>query len=190
MVAVGRWKLPSVVAILRAVSWPPAGAQGVEPSESPTCGLPAVPLDGSGFDQNELRETDPEDCNTMKKVITPSMIDHTCLIVTALDKTQQHYQGVFDFAFQPRDGDPNTWVVESSQARFFFTQVPDAPLAFLRMQHISFRVQRLEEVIERLRCVGVDHFETGVVDFFAHNNYRWCEWRDPDGIRVECVETV
>ena len=124
------------------------------------------------------------------KLITTSAIDHTCLIVTSLEKTQQHYEGLFDFSFHPRAGDPNTLVVETANVHFFITQVPNAPSAFLRLQHISFRVQSLKDVMEQLYSAGIDHFETGVVNFFAHNNYRWCEWRDPDGIRVECVEVI
>ena len=66
----------------------------------------------------------------------------------------------------------------------------DVPETFLRLQHISFRVQSLDEVIERLQSTGINDFATGVVDFFAYQNYRWCEWRGPDGIRVECVESI
>ena len=123
-------------------------------------------------------------------MITPLMIDHTCLIVTALKKTQQYYEKLFDFSFQSRKGDPNTLVVESPQVHFFITQIFDVPPAFLRLQHISFRVQSLDSVIEKLHRAGIDNFETGTVDFFTYNNYRWCEWRDPDGIRVECIELI
>jgi len=27
-------------------------------------------------------------------------------------------------------------------------------------------------------------------EIFKFNNYRWCEWEDPDGIKIECVETL
>jgi len=123
------------------------------------------------------------------KLISPSAIDHTCLIVTSLEKARQHYESLFDFSFQPREGDPSTLAVESSNVHFFITQVPNAPPAFLQLQHISFRVEDLEGVIKRLRAKGVDSFKSGEVNFFTHNNYRWCEWRDSDGIRVECVES-
>ncbi|VAW30792.1 hypothetical protein MNBD_CHLOROFLEXI01-3164 [hydrothermal vent metagenome] len=123
-------------------------------------------------------------------MISPSAIDHTCLIVTSLTKTRQHFEMLFNFSFQPRQGDPNTWVVESTDVHFFISQVTDAPADFLRLQHISFRVATLEAVIAKLHSAGIGDYATGHVDFFAHNNYRWCEWRDPDGIRVECVELI
>lgn len=84
-------------------------------------------------------------------MISPTAIDHTCLIVRSLAQTRQHWEELFGF---------------------------------------SFRVKNLNEVIERLGSAGIDDYATGAVDFFAHNNYRWCEWRDPDGIRVECVEII
>ena len=123
-------------------------------------------------------------------MIAPIAIDHTCLIVRSLAQTRRHWELLFDFSFRPRQGDLHTLVVESPHVHFFITQVPEAPVNFLQLQHISFRVQNLNEVIERLESAGIDDYATGAVDFFAHNNYRWCEWRDPDGIRVECVEII
>jgi catechol 2,3-dioxygenase-like lactoylglutathione lyase family enzyme len=105
-----------------------------------------------------------------------------------LEKTREYYQALFDFTFLPREGDPNTLAVESPNVHFFLTQVPDALLNFLRLQHLSFRVESLDAVTARLTAAGIHDFTTGRVDFFQYNNYRWCEWRDPDGIRLECVE--
>ncbi len=123
-------------------------------------------------------------------MIHPEAIDHTCLVVTSLDAAHRQFADWFDFTFTLRAGDPQTLVVESENVHFFLMQIEDAPETFLRLQHISFRVSNLDEVIERLRLTGIDDFTTGMVDFFAHQNYRWCEWRGPDGIRVECVELI
>ena len=123
-------------------------------------------------------------------MISPSAIDHTCLIVTSLEKTQQYFAKLFDFSFQPRQNDPKTLVVESTNVHFFISQAAHAPADFLRLQHISFRVASLEAVIAKLDAAGITGYTTGAVDFFTHNNYRWCEWRDPDGIRIECVELI
>lgn len=123
-------------------------------------------------------------------MIAPIAIDHICLVVRSLDRARDYYGGLFDFSFAPREGDPDTLAVESPQVHFFLTQVPDAPPDFLRRQHISFRVEDLDEAIARLAAAGVTDRSTGRVDFFRRNNYRWCEWRDPDGIRVECVQTL
>lgn len=121
-------------------------------------------------------------------MIAPSAIDHICLIVTSLETTQAYFAKLFDFSFQPRQGDPKTLVVESENVHFFISQSANAPADFLHLQHISFRVANLEAVIARLDAAGITGYTTGAVDFFVHNNYRWCEWRDPNGIRIECVE--
>ena len=123
-------------------------------------------------------------------MISPSAIDHLCLVVTSLSRAREYYRRLFEFRFTPRDGDPNTLVAESAQVHFFITEVPDAPPDFVRLQHISFRVGDLEAVKSRLTAAGITDFRTGQVDFFTRNNYRWCEWRDPDGIRLECVQAI
>jgi len=123
-------------------------------------------------------------------MIAPTAIDHTCLIVTSLAASRDYYRRLFDFTFAPREGDPDTWAVESGAVHFFLTQVPDTPPEFLRRQHLSFRVENLDDAIARLAAAGVADRTTGRVDFFRQNNYRWCEWRDPDGIRLECVQPL
>jgi catechol 2,3-dioxygenase-like lactoylglutathione lyase family enzyme len=123
-------------------------------------------------------------------MISPTAIDHTCLVVTSLRRAKAYYETLFDFDIRPRDGDPITLVVESPAVHFFLTESPDAPAEFLRKQHISFRVADLDAVIAQLRALGIAGATNGRVTFFAHGNYRWCEWRDPDGIRLECVEPL
>jgi catechol 2,3-dioxygenase-like lactoylglutathione lyase family enzyme len=122
-------------------------------------------------------------------MIAPIAIDHTCLVVRSLPRSQAFYEALFDFTFAPREGDPRTLAVESVLVHFFMTQVPDAPAEFLRCQHLSFRVKDLEPVMARLEAAGHE-FTFGEVTFFKQNNYRWCEWRDPDGIRLECVSPL
>ncbi|VAW74569.1 hypothetical protein MNBD_GAMMA15-2023 [hydrothermal vent metagenome] len=61
---------------------------------------------------------------------------------------------------------------------------------FLSKQHLSFEVDSLDEVIETLNEAGISEYSLGEVRFFAHRNYTWCEWRDPNGIRLECVEII
>jgi catechol 2,3-dioxygenase-like lactoylglutathione lyase family enzyme len=122
-------------------------------------------------------------------MIVPIAIDHSCLVVRSLAKSRVFYETLFDFTFAPREGDPNTLAVESAQVHFFMTQAPDAPAEFLRYQHLSFRVNDLDAVMARLKTAGRE-FTFGEVTFFKQNNYRWCEWRDPDGIRLECVSPL
>ncbi|MDY6931825.1 MAG: hypothetical protein SVJ22_07950 [Halobacteriota archaeon] len=48
----------------------------------------------------------------------------------------------------------------------------------------------MSDIISTLEALDIAEYETGVVDFFERENYRWCEWKDPDGIRLECVELL
>ena len=123
-------------------------------------------------------------------MISPTAIDHTCLVVTSLRRAKAYYEKLFDFAMRPREGDPDALVVESPAVHFFLTEAPDAPAEFLRRQHLSFRVADLDAAVAQLRALGIADATVGRVTFFAHANYRWCEWRDPDGIRLECVEPL
>ena len=123
-------------------------------------------------------------------MISPTAIDHTCLVVTSLCRAKAYYERLFDFNLRPREGDPNTLVVESPSIHFFLIESSEAPAEFLRKQHISFRVDDLDAVVGRLRALGIVDSTVGRVSFFTHDNYRWCEWRDPDGIRLECVELI
>lgn len=63
-------------------------------------------------------------------------------------------------------------------------------MTFVAKQHISFEVESLARVIENLNALGITDYEVGEVGFFVHKNYKWCEWRDPSGIRLECVELI
>jgi len=61
---------------------------------------------------------------------------------------------------------------------------------FVDMQHISFNVNSLDEVVATFLSHGVTDYELGITDCFSDENYKWCEWRDPNGIRFECVELI
>ena len=122
-------------------------------------------------------------------MIDATAIDHVCLSVSSLARAQQYYERVFGAYCKLRDGDPRTLVVEAAHVHFFLSESHASP-EFLSSQHLSLRVKSLDDVISVLNALGITEYETGVVDFFKHNNYRWCEWRDPDGIRLECVEIL
>ncbi len=78
--------------------------------------------------------------------------------------------------------------VESPHVHLFLQQARGAA-EFLRQQHLSFEVADLECVIESLQLRG-ETYEVGLFDAFEHRNYRWCEWRGPDEIRLECVQVL
>ena len=122
-------------------------------------------------------------------MIHPKAIDHVCLWVTSLSEAKSYYENVFGFVCKAREGDANTLVVESENVHFFISESNNAG-RFLSNQHLSFEVDSLEEVIDSLNKMGISDYDQGEVTFFTHKNYKWCEWRDPNGIRLECVEIV
>lgn len=120
-------------------------------------------------------------------MITPKAIDHVCLWVRSLAEAKNYYEKLFGVTCLPRDGDATTLVVESEHIHFFMSEAnTDSP--FLSRQHISFEVDSLMHVIATLKQLGIHDYNTGEVIFFRYRNYKWCEWRDPSGIRIECIE--
>jgi len=122
-------------------------------------------------------------------MIKTNAIDHVCVWVRSLPEAKDYYETLFGFTCTPRAGESQTLVVESEQLHFFISETKAAN-DFLAKQHLSFEVPALEEVIENLQALGITEYQLGQVDFLAHRNYKWCEWRDPSGIRLECVELL
>lgn len=122
-------------------------------------------------------------------MIRTKAIDHVCLWVRSLSEAKDYYEKVFGFVCTPREGDDTTLVVESENIHFFLSENGNAS-EFLSKQHISFEVDSLNQIIESLEALGISEYDVGEVSFFVHKNYKWCEWRDPSGIRLECVEMV
>jgi catechol 2,3-dioxygenase-like lactoylglutathione lyase family enzyme len=122
-------------------------------------------------------------------MIRPKTIDHVCLWVKSLTEAKSYYENVFGFICKPRPGDDTTLVVESENIHFFISECKPGD-SFLSKQHLSFEVDSLDEVIKTLNKIGISDFKQGEVTFFEHRNYKWCEWKDPSGIRLECVEII
>jgi catechol 2,3-dioxygenase-like lactoylglutathione lyase family enzyme len=122
-------------------------------------------------------------------MISPIQIDHICLLVKSIERSQKYYEKLFDFSCRRRPEDPKTLIVESENVHFFITELENIPEEMITQQHISFEVDHLNEIVNLLKSESIE-FKTGEVNIFKHKNYKWCEWRDPDGIRVECVEIV
>lgn len=121
-------------------------------------------------------------------MIQPTGIDHVVLFVSSLQQSRDYYERVFNFTCAPREGAPDTLAVENKDVHFFLTRDPDMPEALRKRQHISFTVDNLALALQALENMGEQGVATGEVSFFTYNNYAWAEWRDPDGIRVECVQ--
>ena len=122
-------------------------------------------------------------------MIEPTGIDHICLSVTDLNRAKIYYERVFGAKCRLRKNDPKTIIVEAKNVHFFLSQTIGNS-DFISGQHLSFRVTNLSCIIDELKALEITEYKTGTVEFFERNNYRWCEWRDPDGIRLECVELL
>lgn len=122
-------------------------------------------------------------------MIKTKAIDHVCLWVRSVAEAKEYYEKVFGFVCVPRDADNTTLVVESENVHFFLSE-SENDNDFLSKQHISFEVESLHSVVDNLNALGISQYQLGEVSLFKHKNYKWCEWRDPSGIRLECVEPV
>ena len=122
-------------------------------------------------------------------MIQASAIDHICVRVRSLPQSQEYCERVFGVTCRPRDGDPRRLIVESENAHFLLSENAGDG-TFIATQHLSLQVESLAEVTAHLRNLGITDDTLGEVCFFARRNYAGCEWRDPDGIRLECVEVT
>ena len=122
-------------------------------------------------------------------MIKTKAIDHVCLWVTSRNEAKAYYEDVFGFKCVARKGDNKTLVVESEHVHFFICESSDMS-QFVNKQHISFNVNSLDDVVAVLLSKGITDYQLGETDCFSDKNYKWCEWRDPCGIRLECVELI
>ena len=121
-------------------------------------------------------------------MINIKSIDHICLWVSSLTTSKEYYEKLFNIKCATRQGDAKTLVVESDFIHFFISEHEEkSGSAFLKKQHLSFSVEQLDDVVRYLEELNIEYV-LGDVDFFKNRNYKWCEWRDPDGIRLECIE--
>ena len=117
------------------------------------------------------------------------MIDHVCLIVRDVLKSKEYYEMIFDVKGRPHPRDDKTYMFESPGIHFFLIQA-DCPRDFLEKQHLSIRTNNLEMAKKVLEDKGITQFEIGCFQDFIYTNYKWLEWRDPDGIRLEFAEVI
>jgi len=122
-------------------------------------------------------------------MIEARSIDHICLWVNSLSEAKEYYEKLFGFVCTPRKNDQSTLCVESDSVHFFMSEKTENK-AFLPEQHLSFEVESLGKVTASLETLGILDYKIGEVHLFKKRNYKWCEWRDPSGIRLECVEII
>ena len=122
-------------------------------------------------------------------MIKTNSIDHVCLWVYSLTDSKTYYEKVFCFSCSYRDEHENTLIVESDDVHFFLCEYREKN-DLINKQHISFNVDSLDKVVQSLISLGITDYKQGKVDCFSDKNYKWCEWRDPSGIRLECVELI
>ncbi len=126
-------------------------------------------------------------------MIKTKAIDHVCLWVRSLSEAKEYYEKVFGFVCAPKKEDETVLVIESDNVHFFLSECNnknDIATKLLSKQHISFEVESINRVVKELKAFDITGYDVGEVRFFVHNNYNWCEWRDPSGIRLECVEKI
>lgn len=122
-------------------------------------------------------------------MIRAKAIDHVCLWVKSLPESKSYYEKLFGVICSPIKGDNTTLAVESENIHFFIRESENGD-GFLSQQHLSFEVKSLDLVIDTLNEMGIYDHAQGEVSYFIHKNYKWCEWRDPSGVRLECVEIL
>ena len=122
-------------------------------------------------------------------MITTKSIDHVCLWVKSLPETKDYYEKVFGFSCFPKPNDEKTLCVESDSVHFFICESMEYN-DLIPQQHISFEVNSLDNVITSLKELGIKDYKMGEVHLFKKRNYKWCEWSDPNGIRLECIELI
>lgn len=121
-------------------------------------------------------------------MITPFEIDHVTLQVSNLERSKSHLESIFDFKFFPDPGSEKMLAVESENVHFFI-QESEFPESFLSKQHISFEIKDANDIKKKLEKMNIE-YKSGTFSSFKYKNYHWVEWRDHDGIRLECVQRI
>lgn len=120
--------------------------------------------------------------------IMASAIDHICLMVSDLQVARAYYQSIFGLTVSYHPSEKNIWLCETEHIHFFIEKV-DFPREYLSRQHLSLRVPDVQTIMNTLQSQDIP-FESGTFTEFEYHNYHWVEWRDPDGIRLECIELI
>jgi catechol 2,3-dioxygenase-like lactoylglutathione lyase family enzyme len=147
-------------------------------------------------------------------------VHHFSLSVTDLDRTIEFYTKVLGITHHltkineaPGLGRAlfgAKWGVDRSEARLrlaimdvggtrveFIQYLDPAAQPFHRnpsyagSAHIAFKVEDIEGMVHKLKEAGVE-FHTPVQSFMEKENkeWKWCYFRDPDGIILELVEEI
>ncbi|MBV1916218.1 MAG: VOC family protein [Pseudomonadales bacterium] len=117
-------------------------------------------------------------------------IDHVTLYVRSIAKVKSFYMDLFELSCREFDeNDSRYLVVENETLHFFIMEDKTVTPEFVGMQHISFSVESLDTAIEQLKLLGHSYC-IGRYEGFEKRNFDWCEWRDPEGIKVECIQYI
>ena len=117
-------------------------------------------------------------------------IDHVSLYVRSTDRVKEFYRTVLAMTVtEGSNEDGNYLSVENESVHFFIVEDSTVTAEFIAKQHLSFVVDQLEPVKIALDKSDIPH-ETGTFEGFKFVNFHWCEWLDPEGIRLECVEHI
>ena len=115
-------------------------------------------------------------------------IDHVTLYVHSIDRVKEFYCEVLGLmATKVEDNEGKYLTLENEYLHFFVIEDAVVSPEFISKQHLSFAVDQLDDVIERLNHQKIA-YQVGTYNGFKYQNFRWCEWLDPEGIRLECVQ--
>ena len=115
-------------------------------------------------------------------------IDHVSLYVSSIQNVKDFYRDLFQLTCKEiKTKSSPVLSLENDSLHFFINEDPHIDPEFVAKQHISFEVDSLEPVIQQLKSLNIPH-KIGQYEGFETRNYRWCAWRDPENIRLECVE--
>lgn len=114
-------------------------------------------------------------------------IDHTTLLVSDISKSKEYYSEILQLKCNMLSSDDKVLTVESENVHFFI--IEDKNITNYSNQHLSFNVNCIMDVIHLLDLKKIN-YKTGIFREFKYIKYKWVEWNDPDGIRLECTENI
>lgn len=121
-------------------------------------------------------------------LINVNRTDHFCMLVSNIENAKEYYNNLFNWNIFYHPINNKTLMVETKNLHFFIKEVK-LYRDFFALQHYSFEVEDISEIIMILDQNNIK-YEKGNFSSFKFNNYTWVEWRDPDGIRLECIERL
>ncbi len=117
------------------------------------------------------------------------MIDHIVIMVSDITQSKEYYKNLFQLDVKAHPTDNNIIMLENSEIHFFMIET-NFSKEVLNKQHLSITTDSIDKSRSLLIKNGIIDFKEGTFLSFKYRNYKWIEWNDPDGIRLEFVEIL